>query len=40
MTKNEKELLDLVRGSNDPERALVTAVQIITEFVKQLGSSQ
>jgi hypothetical protein len=40
MTKNEKELLDLVRGSNDPEQALVTAVQIITEFVKQLGSSQ
>lgn len=40
MTENERELLWLVRGSSDPEKALVTAVQILTEIVKQLGSSQ
>ena len=40
MTKNEKELLELVRGSGNPEQAVVTAIQILTEFVKQLGSSQ
>lgn len=40
MTIHEKELLDLVRKSEDPEQAIITAISIITNFLKQLESFQ
>ena len=40
MTENEKELLELIRSSADPEKAFETALKIILEFLKQDESSQ
>lgn len=34
MTANEKKLIDLIRNSKDPEKALITAVNIIVDFLK------
>ena len=34
MTENEKELIELIRNSKDPEKALITAVNIIVDFLK------
>ena len=33
MSDNERELISLVRGSKDPEKAIVVAVEIIVEFL-------
>ena len=33
MSDNERELIDLIRGSKDPEKAVVVAVEIIVEFL-------
>lgn len=40
MTRNEKELIEMIRGSADPAKALTVAVEIITEWLKQHGSSE
>ena len=35
MTNNEKELLEIIRGCDDVEKALFVAIDIILEFLKQ-----
>ena len=40
MTDNEKELINIIRENDNPERALVTAAVIILNFLKQHGSSE
>ena len=36
LTDNERELLNLIRSAADPEKALITATEIIVAFLKQL----
>lgn len=36
MTDNELELLKLIRENDNPERALVKAVEVITLFLMQI----
>jgi hypothetical protein len=38
MTKNEQELLNIIRSSEDPQQALMTAIDIICQYIKQHGS--
>jgi hypothetical protein len=38
MTKNEQELIDIIRGSENPCNALMTAVEIICHYLEQRGS--
>ena len=38
MTKNETELLNLIRENDNPEQALMTAMVIILDYLKPLGS--
>lgn len=40
MTKNEQELLDIIRTSEDPQKAMLTAIDIICQYITQHGSSQ
>lgn len=40
MTVNEKELINLIRENDNPEIALVTAVETILSYLKLHGSSQ
>ena len=40
MTKNERDLLNLIRENENPEQALVTAVLIIGQVLEQDVSSQ
>ena len=40
MTANEQELISLIRENDNPEIALVTAVESILSFLAQLGSFQ
>ena len=40
MTANEQELINIIRENDNPVQALVTAVDIILSFLKQLGSYQ
>jgi hypothetical protein len=40
MTKNEQELIDMIRNSEDPQQAMITAVEIICRYLSQHGSSQ
>lgn len=40
MTKNEQELLNIIRTSEDKHKAMVTAVEIICHYIAQHGSSQ
>ena len=35
MTNTELELLNLIRNSDDPEQAIITAIKIITDYLKQ-----
>ena len=35
MTDNEQKLIRIIRESNDPEAALVIAVGIITDYLRQ-----
>lgn len=39
MTKNEIELFDMIRESENPSRALMTATLIVLGYLKQHGSS-
>ena len=38
MTRNEYELLYLIRTNENPEQALMTAIDIICQYIKQHGS--
>lgn len=40
MTDNEQELINLIRGNDNPEQALMTATAIILDFLKQHESSE
>jgi hypothetical protein len=40
MTKNEQELLNIIRSSEDPQEAMMTAIEIICHYIKLHGSSQ
>ncbi len=40
MTKNERDLLNLIRENENPAQALLTAVLIIGRAVEQCGSYQ
>ena len=35
MTENEMKLIEVIRESSDPEKALVTAIEIILRFLEQ-----
>lgn len=35
MTKNEQELIDIIRTSEDPQKAMVTAIDIICQYIAQ-----
>ena len=35
MTDNELKLIELIRENDNPEEAIITAVSIITSFLKQ-----
>lgn len=39
MTDNGRELINVIRESEDPEQALITATAIILAFLKQLESN-
>lgn len=38
MTNNEKNLIEIIRGSEDPEKALIIAANIIADYLKHRGS--
>ena len=40
MTKNEQELLNIIRTSDDKHKAMVTAIEIICRYITQHGSLQ
>ena len=40
MTENEKELIKIIRENDNPQTALVTAVETILSYLKQHGSSE
>lgn len=40
MTENELKLLRMIREHDDPEQALVIALEVITSFLGQHGSSE
>lgn len=37
MTQNEMELIRTIRESEDPAKAMVMAIQIMTDFLAELG---
>ena len=39
MTDNEKELIALVREHDHPEQALITALIVVLDYLKQHGSA-
>lgn len=40
MNENEQKLIGMIRESDDPEKAIQTAVEVITDFLRQLQSSE
>lgn len=40
MTKNEQELIDIIRNSDEPGLAAVTAIGIICRYIRQREPSQ
>ena len=40
MTDNEIELINIIREHDNPELALITAVEIIVEYLNRLESSE
>lgn len=40
MNEWEQKLIGMIRESDDPERAMVIAVEVITDFLGQLRSSE
>lgn len=39
MTKNEQELIDIIRSSDDHTKAMVIAIDIICQYLRQHESS-
>ena len=39
MTKNEQELINIIRTSDNPQQATMIAIDIICQYIKQHGSS-
>lgn len=39
MCENEKKLIGMIRESDDPEKAMMVAVEVITSYLRQHGSS-
>lgn len=37
MTKNEQELIDIIRSSDNPQAAVITAIDIMCKYIKQCG---
>lgn len=40
MTENEMKLLEVIRESSDPEKALITAIEVIIRYLEQSESSE
>lgn len=40
MTQNEQELINIIRTSEDPQQAMMTAIDIICQYLMQHGSLQ
>ena len=40
MNENEKKLIGLIRESDDPEKALIKAVEVITDFLSGIEHPQ
>lgn len=40
MCENEKKLIGMIRESDDPGKALIIAVEVITSYLTQHGSSE
>ena len=40
MTRNEYELMYLIRTNENPQKAVMTAIDIICQYIKQHGSLQ
>lgn len=40
MNDLERKLIGMIRESDDPEKAMVIAVEVITDFLGQLRSSE
>ena len=40
MTRNEYELMYLIRTNDNPQKAVMTAIDIICQYITQHGSSQ
>ena len=40
MTKNEQELVNIIRTSEDKHKAMVAAIEIICQYIAQHGSLQ
>ena len=40
MTENEKVLIETIKNHSDPEQAMLVAIKIISDFLKQLESSE
>lgn len=40
MTENEKELIKLIRESDDPQQALATAMELMIDFLRSYGVPQ
>ena len=38
MSNNELELIELIRENDDPERALIVALEVIADYLAQHGS--
>lgn len=36
MTQNEMEMIELIRKSKNPEKALIVAIEILTNFLSSL----
>lgn len=36
MTNNEQELIDIIRTSNNPQQAVITAIDIICQYITHL----
>ena len=40
MSENEKEMISIIRENDNPSEAVVIAIEIISSFLRQYGSSQ
>ena len=40
MTKNEIELIEMIKNNNDPEQALLVAIRVIVDFLNHHESTE